>query len=275
MTLAAPHGRSRLRIRLAGTTDVGRQRNHNEDSLFVDDKLGLAIVADGMGGHASGEIASQLAIDSVVAHYRATEDEPIPTWPYRMDRQLSLERTRLNLSIRLANLAIHEMSQKEAHCRGMGTTIVVARFFQDQGQHRVLLGHVGDSRLYRIRDTRDRPMHQLTDDHSLLNDYKQMRNLSEEAMENFPHRNVIVRALGMKESVQIDTRCETVAPGDTYLLCSDGLSGMVNDRALYEIVRASSDLDACCNTLVAAANEAGGNDNITVIIARAEPVTAA
>ena len=145
----------------------------------------------------------------------------------------------------------------------MGTTIV-ATFFTGETCY---IGHVGDSRVYRYRNDE---LVLLTEDHSLLNDYIKMRQLTPEEIEAFPHKNVIVRALGMKETVQVDVTHERPEPGDVYLLCSDGLSGMLSDARMAEMMAAESDLDALCERLIDAANQAGGTDNITVILVRYE-----
>ena len=145
----------------------------------------------------------------------------------------------------------------------MGTTIV-ATFFNEE---RCYIGHVGDSRVYRFRQGK---LLQLTEDHSLLNDYIKMRQLTPEEIEAFPHKNVIVRALGMKETVQVDVLSEAPEENDVYLLCSDGLSGMVTDEVMQEILKQGDDLDLTCERLIDTANDNGGTDNITVILIRCE-----
>ena len=254
--MAAP-----LRIEVAGETNVGRKRNHNEDNLAILSEHGLYVVADGMGGHASGEVASKLAVDTLRDFFAATAADPERTWPYKMDRSKGYEENRLITAIKLANLRIFEASQNDHKKRGMGTTIV-AIFALAEGVH---VAHVGDSRVYRIRDGR---IEQLTEDHSLLNDYIKMRRLSDEEIANFPHKNVIVRALGMKETVKVDTRFETPQAGDVILLCSDGLSGPVSDRDILDIVTRTPDLAQASRALIERANENGGPDNITCVLAR-------
>jgi protein phosphatase len=166
-------------------------------------------------------------------------------------------------AIKLANLKIHEQAQKDPRCHGMGTTVVSALFLD----RALVVGHVGDSRLYRRRDG---ALKQITEDHSLLNDYIKMKNLSADEIAAFPHKNVIVRALGMKDTVQVDVHVDAPALGDLYILCSDGLSGMVKDEELESIILEENDLDVLCEKLVAAANKNGGLDNITVVAARVE-----
>ncbi len=250
-----------LRIEVAGQTDVGRKRNHNEDNFSILPDFGLYIVADGMGGHASGEVASKMAIDTLQEFFAATADDPERTWPYKMDRSRGYEENRLITGIKLCNLRIFEQAQRNTRQRGMGTT--VASMFAVQDGYYV--AHVGDSRCYRIRDHR---IEQLTEDHSLLNDYKKMKRLTEEEIANFPHKNVIVRALGMKDTVKVDTRFEQPQPGDIILLCSDGLSGPLSDEQICEIAAGQDNLAQIAERLIGSANDNGGPDNITCVVAR-------
>jgi PPM family protein phosphatase len=250
-----------LRIEVAGETNVGMKRTHNEDNFSIMEESGLYIVADGMGGHASGEIASKMAVDAMREFFAATANDPERTWPYKMDRSKGYEENRLITGIKLANLRIYESAQRDARQRGMGTTIV-ALFAVEDG---VYLAHVGDSRVYRIREGQ---IEQLTEDHSLLNDYIKMKRLTPEEIANFPHKNVIVRALGMKDTVKVDTRLEQPRAGDVYMLCSDGLSGPVTDPDMADILHGTSDLKTAASRLIAKANEHGGPDNITCVLAR-------
>jgi PPM family protein phosphatase len=253
-----------LRVRFSGETHVGMVRAQNEDALHLPVEERLAIVADGMGGHASGEVASKMAVDTVVDYFKETAEEQILTWPFKVDRQGAADVTRLVTSIKLANLKIHEQAQRDASCKGMGTTIVSALFLDD----RIIIGHVGDSRVYRVREGQ---IKQVTEDHSLINDYIKMKRMTAEEAAAWPHKNVIVRALGMKDSVQVDVHTEQPRLGDCYLLCSDGLSGMITDDQIKRVTAAEGDLDRIAERLISAANEAGGKDNITVVLARIEP----
>ncbi len=250
-----------LRVEVVGETNVGRKRTHNEDNFCILADFGLYIVADGMGGHASGEVASKMAIDTIKEFFERTADDPERTWPYKLDRSKGYEENRLITSIKLANLRIYEHAQRDSKARGMGTTIVTI-FTVENG---VYCAHVGDSRVYRIRDGR---LEQMTEDHSLLNDYIKMKHLSAEEIANFPHKNVIVRALGMKETVKVDSRFDAPMAGDTYLLCSDGLCGPVSDEEILSIVVNAADLPTACRRLIERANENGGPDNITSVLAR-------
>ncbi len=252
-----------MKLTSAGRTHVGMKRTHNEDSLRLFREENLFIVADGMGGHASGEVASQMSVETLAEFFRATSEDDEITWPYKMDKGRKYEENRVVTGIKLSNRRIHEAAARDAKLKGMGTTIVVTFFVAGA----CYIGHVGDSRVYRMRDGQ---LVQLTEDHSLLNDYIKMRHLTPEEIEQFPHKNVIVRALGMKDTVQVDILSEALQPGDVFLLCSDGLSGMVSDERMAEILRGGDDLDAHCERLIDAANEAGGTDNITVILVRCE-----
>ncbi len=253
------------RVRFAGETNIGLKRQHNEDSFFLPDAERLAIVADGMGGHASGEVASKMAVEMVAEHFKASSDDAELTWPYKLDHSDRYEANRLINGIKLANLEIYERAQRDESCHGMGTTIVASFFLDDK----IIVGHVGDSRVYRFRDGQ---LLQLTEDHSLLNDYIKMKRLSSDDAGKFPHKNVIVRALGMKESVQVDLIAETHRMGDVFLMCSDGLSGMVDDAGLAYILSDENDLDVACERMIQAANRNGGVDNITCLLARVEPL---
>jgi protein phosphatase len=254
-----------MRVRFSGETHVGMKRKLNEDNFGLPDEERLAIVADGMGGHASGEVASQMAVETVSAYFKATQDGAEVTWPFKMDRGDRYEANRMTVAIKLANQRIHEAAQRSEEMHGMGTTVVATHFLDN----RVVVAHVGDSRVYRLRKGQ---LLQLTEDHSLLNDYIKMSRLREDEAFKFQQKNVIVRALGMKESVQVDLQLDTPQMDDVYLLCSDGLTSMVPDAQINEILNRENDLDRACERLISAANEQGGVDNITVVLARLEPL---
>jgi PPM family protein phosphatase len=248
-------------VEYAGDTNVGMKRNHNEDYFSIFEDENLYIVADGMGGHSSGEVASRMAVETIREFFTSTSADPEATWPYKMDKHRGYEENRLITGVKLSNLRIFEAAQREAKYRGMGTTVVVL-FFVDEGMY---IGHVGDSRVYRVRGDK---IELLTEDHSLLNDYIKMKKLTEWEIANFPHKNVIVRALGMKESVKVDTRFEPAQKGDTFLLCSDGLSGMITDEEIHAIIQRNTDLKTAVAELISKANANGGTDNITCVLAR-------
>lgn len=255
----------RMRVKFSGATDVGRARKHNEDSIFLPTDTRLGIVADGMGGHASGEIASRIAVETMSDYYQRTEQEQPLTWPYKVDREARADRNRMVTSIMLANLEIYERAQRDASCKGMGTTVDAVHFLDDT----MIIGHVGDSRVYRYREGK---LLQLTEDHSLINDYIKMKRVTAEEAENWPHKNVVVRALGNKDTVQVDLVQESPRAGDTFLLCSDGLTDMLSDAQISRVLDSETDLDRAVDVLIAGANEAGGNDNISVVLARVDPL---
>jgi serine/threonine protein phosphatase PrpC len=250
-----------MELTAAGDTNVGVKRSRNEDNLLKMPEENLFAVADGMGGHSSGEVASQIAVEGIANFFKATRQDEDITWPYKMDKNRPYDENRFIMSVKLANLRIFEASQREARYRGMGTTIAGVNFVDGDA----LIAHVGDSRVYRVRNGK---LTQLTEDHSLLNDYIKAKKLTPDEIANFPHKNVIVRALGMKETVLVDLSRHTLQAGDLFISCSDGLSGMVTDEELLEVINTTPDLQEAVTTLINKANEAGGVDNITVVIAR-------
>lgn len=254
-----------MRALAAGLTDVGLQRDHNEDSFAIAPEFNLYIVADGMGGHRAGDVASKMATDSITEFFRSTSQEDA-TWPFHFDTSLSEEENRLVAGIRLANRQIFDKGIRSREHSGMGTTVVGALY--SKRKRRLYVGHVGDSRAYRVRGE---TIVQLTRDHSLLNDYlAAMPDLSEEQQAEVP-RNVITRALGMQDTVSVDLVADDPQPGDAYLLCSDGLSGMLADQDILEIMSATRDPKEICNKLVEEANDQGGEDNITALVVLFDP----
>jgi protein phosphatase len=251
-----------MRAVAAGLTDVGLQRDHNEDSFAILQDHELYIVADGMGGHRAGDVASKLATEAIVDFFRATAAEDF-TWPFHFDARMSEEENRLLTGIKIANRQIVERSSRSRECHGMGTTVVGALFSGKKGK--MYIGHVGDSRAYRVRAGEIR---QMTRDHSLVNDYLlAMPELTEEQKSELP-KNVITRALGMQEHVSVDLQGDDVSVGDCYVLCSDGLSGMIEDAEILEIVSGAGNIEEACRRLIAVANEHGGEDNITAVLVR-------
>ena len=249
-----------MRALAAGLTDVGLQRDHNEDSFAIASEFNLYIVADGMGGHRAGDVASKMATESITEFFRSTSREDA-TWPFHFDTNLSEEENRLVAGIRLANRQIFDKGIRSRDHSGMGTTVVGALF--SKKKNRLYVGHVGDSRAYRVRAG---SIVQLTRDHSLLNDYlAAMPDLSEEQQAEVP-RNVITRALGMQDTVSVDLVSDEPKPGDAYLLCSDGLSGMLADQDILDIMSATRDPNEICRKLVEEANDQGGEDNITALV---------
>ncbi|NLE49553.1 MAG: Stp1/IreP family PP2C-type Ser/Thr phosphatase [Sandaracinaceae bacterium] len=245
----------------AGLSDVGLQREHNEDSFCIAPEFRLFIVADGMGGHRAGDVASKMAIHAVSSFFESTKNEDA-TWPFAIDPSLSLEENRLIAGIRLANLRIFETSVQNYDMAGMGTTVVSLLYHPPR--QKAYVAHVGDSRAYRVRGNE---IALLTRDHSLVNDYlAAMPNMPQEQLDELP-KNVITRALGMQEGVMIDLTRVDVEPGDIFLLCSDGLSGMLSDEQIGEIVLDhADDLEEGVKALIRRANEEGGDDNITAVL---------
>jgi PPM family protein phosphatase len=253
-----------MRAVAAGLTDVGLQRDHNEDSFAILQDHELYIVADGMGGHRAGDVASKLATEAIVDFFRATAAEDF-TWPFHFDSRMSEEENRLLTGIKIANRQIVERSTRQRECHGMGTTVVGALF--SGKKNKMYLGHVGDSRAYRVRGTE---IKQMTRDHSLVNDYLlAMPELTEEQKSELP-KNVITRALGMQEHVSVDLQGDDTLVGDCYILCSDGLSGMIEDSEILDIVSQTANIEEACRKLIALANEHGGEDNITAVLVKIE-----
>ncbi len=253
-----------LRAVAFGLTDRGMQREHNEDSFVILPEHHLFVVADGMGGHQAGDVASRLATETIAEFFRSTASEDV-TWPFHFDTNLTEEENRLLTGIRLANRQILSHSERSRECQGMGTTVVGAMF--SPAKNRVFIGHVGDSRCYRMRRGH---IKLLTRDHSLVNDYiTAIPNLTDEQKADLP-RNVITRALGMQKDVVVDLQSDEPQPGDTYLLCSDGLNGMLHDEEMLEIVSSQGDLMAGARQLIDRANANGGEDNITVVLFQLE-----
>ena len=244
----------------AGLSDVGLQREHNEDSFCILPEHRLFIVADGMGGHRAGDVASQMATHSIASFFEQTATADA-TWPFSFDPHLSFEENRLVTGIKLANRKIFEASVKHREVHGMGTTVVGALYSKERS--RLYVAHVGDSRAYRIREGE---ITQLTRDHSLVNDYLLvMPDMSDEQRDELP-KNVITRALGMQDSVAVDMVPDEPHPGDVYVLCSDGLSGMLTDEEITCVIADSNgDMEQASEALVRGANDQGGEDNITVV----------
>jgi len=249
----------------AGLSDVGLQREHNEDSYCILSEHRLFVVADGMGGHRAGDVASHMATTEMTAFFDATSvDGEGVDWPSEENSRLTPEQSRLVSSVKLANQRIFQASVGNRSVQGMGTTVVGALYTREDGK--IHIAHVGDSRAYRVRAG---DITQVTRDHSLLNDYLLvMPNLTDAQRERLPS-NVITRALGMQDSVAVDLHFEDVEPGDVYVLCSDGLNGMVNDDRILDIVHnAGADVEMAARALVAQANQNGGEDNTTVVVIR-------
>jgi PPM family protein phosphatase len=253
-----------MKIRYVAKTDVGMKRTHNEDYFSLLEEEQLFIVCDGMGGHSSGEVASKMAAESLTEFYRYSRGDKDATWPYKMDSALSYAENRLVCGVKLSNFKIFESQSINVKQKGMGTTLVTIQVLGDT----LLLANVGDSRGYRMRGGK---FEQITVDHSLLEEYKQAKKgITEEELNNFPHKNVITRALGMREMVAVDIDKIKIEAGDLYLLCSDGLSGMITDKNMEKMIAAEDNLEKLITNLINTGNENGGTDNITVVILKFE-----
>jgi protein phosphatase len=249
----------------AGVTDVGKLRKHNEDHILLRADLGLFVVADGMGGHNAGDVASKLTTTSINNFFDATSTGPVPSERLEEDEGLAPDAFRLAAGVRKANHDVHEISSTHRQHRGMGSTVV--SLFVPPASGFVHVAHVGDSRCYRHRDGK---LEQLTRDHSLINDALELKpDLTPAELARLP-KNIITRALGMKDAVLVDVRTEALRPGDTFLLCSDGLTGFVKEPQIREVLELGGDVREMAETLVAMANDGGGNDNISAVIVRAE-----
>jgi PPM family protein phosphatase len=229
-------------VEIAGLTDVGRQRNSNEDNFVIAEPL--FAVADGMGGAKAGEVASKIAAETLEADSEETAPEK-----------------RLTKIAEDANTKIYELARSDDSRRGMGTTFTAAMV----GEREVSIGHVGDSRAYLLRGDK---FEQLTDDHSLVAELERSGQIAPGAAEHHPQKSIITRALGPEPVVEVDTHTHVGKAGDLYLLCSDGLTGMISDDEIAAILRGSDSLEEAATELIRAANQSGGRDNITVVLFR-------
>ncbi|MCB2154290.1 Stp1/IreP family PP2C-type Ser/Thr phosphatase [bacterium] len=255
--------RGKLRIQAAGLSDRGLKRGHNEDSLSVVPDIGLFIVADGMGGHNAGEVASRQAIESIVDFLRKATNDTDLTWPFPQQPDLDRVENTIVAAVKLANRDVCNLSLEHQEYSGMGTTLVAMLI--DENCSRVSIAHVGDSRCYRLRDGK---FEQLTLDHSWVSEQLQKNIITAEEAKNHRWKNVITRALGNKLDVEVDVQTEDIHSGDLFLLCSDGLSSMIEDEAIESVVLEKPDLEECIHGLIRAANNSGGLDNISVILVR-------
>jgi protein phosphatase len=245
-------------IRAAGITDVGCIRKHNEDSLLVETGLGLFVVADGLGGHAAGEVASQIVVETVGRFVGETLEKD-RTWPVAYDPSLSYNGNRLKMSMILSDQAIAEDIRHNPERETMGSTVVAALLHGPK----VTLAHVGDSRAYVISPEEIR---QVTRDHSWVAEQVANGILTPSEARAHPFRNVITRALGNGGDLDVDVQELELVESERLLLCSDGLSGMVADKQIWEIVNQADDIQGAVASLIAAAREHGGEDNITAIL---------
>jgi serine/threonine protein phosphatase PrpC len=267
MAITAKHPTAAgMEIEAGARTDTGRVRKNNEDSFAIAEEISLFVLSDGMGGHASGEVASRLAVATIVAHCRAAEANPsLELSGYRIPGVTDTS-NRLASAIRLANLAVNEAALKYAGApdskrAGMGATVVAAQIIDG----RLSVAHVGDSRAYRLRgDT----FKQLTEDHSFVAEQVRRGMLSEQEARHSNLQNVLVRALGVEPEVIVDVIEEVLLEDDTLLLCSDGLTRELSDTQIAAVLKDADGADDAASSLVDLANQAGGGDNITAVVLR-------
>ena len=245
-----------------GATNVGLRRKLNEDSLFVDNDIGLFVVADGMGGHNAGEIASRLAVETVSNFVLRSRKEEEITWPYGVDPKLSLNANRLLTAVMLANKRVWKEADHRQDYTGMGTTIVAA-LVDDES---ISVVSAGDSRAYRFRHE---VFQQMTVDDSWVQAAVDEGVLQPEEAEDHPMKNIITKAIGAKENIDLAVEEHPLEDRDLFLLCSDGLHGMVSSRGIAEMVRSSNgSLEQLVRELIDAANRNGGKDNVTALALR-------
>ena len=238
-------------FRASASSDVGLRRKHNEDRYALAPEQGFYLVADGMGGHTAGQVASQLASEAALRAIQA------------LDGASATLAEKLRYAMAAANREVFETARQQPEYAGMGTTVVA--ILGDGG--RAALAHVGDSRAYLVRQRRIR---QLTDDHSIVGELLRRNEISEDAAREHPHRHVLTRALGVRDVVEPDLAEITPEPDDVFVLCSDGLTNHVEDHEIAKAIAEMTELQETCDSLVDLANHRGGEDNATVLIARAE-----
>jgi serine/threonine protein phosphatase PrpC len=248
------------RLRFVGLTDTGKVREHNEDTIAFDADIGLLVLADGMGGYNAGEVASGIAVKTIVNLVREqVEREDMNV----QDRDSGLSRPTIILrdAIHRANKIIYQTARTQPQCEGMGTTVVAALFFDNK----ITIAHVGDSRLYRQRSDK---LEQVTMDHSLLQELVDRGFYSAEEAQRAANKNYVTRALGVEPNVDVEIQEVPVQKGDAYMLCSDGLSDMVEDEDIHLTINTFNDnLDTVAKQLIQLANDNGGRDNVSVVMA--------
>jgi serine/threonine protein phosphatase PrpC len=247
----------------AGLTDVGRKRSHNEDSFHIDGELQLFIVADGMGGHAGGGTASRMAVETVNGIMRKAREAPDTPFVRSASLKEALIPEVFRGAVEQACAAIFQEAQKQPRLQGMGTT-VISLLVQDEY---AFFAHVGDSRAYLMRGDL---IQQVSEDHSLVNEQIKAGMITAEEAKNSRYKNIITRSVGFEPEVQVDVMGVVCEPGDHFLLCSDGLANLVEDREMLELVHGGP-FEEVPKKLVALANERGGDDNITVILVKVVP----
>jgi protein phosphatase len=251
----------RSKVKLVGQSHTGKVREHNEDTIAFDADLGLMVLADGMGGYNAGEVASGIAVKTIVNLVRDSADREDLS---ALDQATGLTRRSIVLrdAVLRANKVIFQTAKTQPQCEGMGTTVVGALFYDD----RVTIAHVGDSRMYRVRGGK---LEQVTSDHSLLQELVDRGFYSPEEAQRAANKNYVTRALGVEPTVEVEIQEDVVQKGDRYIICSDGLSDMVEDADIHLTVNTfGANLDTVAKQLIQLANDNGGRDNVSVLMAQ-------
>ncbi|HSR51223.1 MAG TPA: Stp1/IreP family PP2C-type Ser/Thr phosphatase [Acidobacteriota bacterium] len=247
----------------AARTDKGLKRRLNQDAVKVNAECGLFVLSDGMGGHAAGEVASQLTVDTVEEFVSLSLGTSEVTWPFGYDIKQPFAYNILGTAVRLANIKVRHEAEKKDLYAGMGATLVCL-LVDESG---VFYTHVGDSRIYLLRQG---SFQQLTQDHSIVQEQLRMGLIDPEDVDTHAYRHVVTRAIGSQE-LDFDVQRLETQPEDIFMLCCDGLTDMIDDAGIEKILTSSENLDACCEALIEQANQAGGEDNISVILIRCQP----
>jgi PPM family protein phosphatase len=251
-----------LPVEAIGYTHPGRAREDNEDAFVLALPERLFVVADGMGGRNAGEVAAHLAIDELLAFFRERRAHPRAPWPFPIDRRASTGANLMRVGVQVANQKIREAAARDPALHRMGATLGALAI----GETQLVTAHVGDVRIYRIRGG---AIARLTRDHSLVEEMRAVRpDMKSREIAAIAPRNVVTKALGSKDELEPTVYVNTFAAGDLYLLCSDGLWGVVDDDRLLALATATSDLELACQSLLDAGNEAGGPDNLTAVLVR-------
>lgn len=249
------------KILLHGQTDIGRIRDHNEDAIAIDDSIALAILADGMGGHRGGEMASAITV-STIKDIVAEKVKLLSSEKNNNGAIYSPESLLIQDAITQANTKVHESAEDNPQYRGMGTTVVVIMFYNNQ----FTVAHVGDSRLYRLRNGE---LKQITRDHSLMQELIERGFYTPEQARDSLNKNLVTRAIGIDSEIDIDVQEDVAMVNDIYLLCSDGVNDMLEDDLIKSTILANSDdLEKAATEIIRLANEHGGKDNISAILVK-------
>lgn len=248
-------------VKVAALSDKGRKRQHNQDAFLLNEQKNLFLLADGMGGHAAGGVASKLTLETIAEFVKLVSSPSAVTWPFGYDVQGSFQQNVLKTAARLANDRVCQEADRQQTYAGMGSTLVCVWLDGATAHH----CHVGDSRLYLLRGGE---LSKITEDHSLVQEQLRLGLISPEEARTHTLKHVVTRAIGSRESFESEVGDFQLENGDLLMLCCDGLTDELRDEEILEIVDGVQDLDRACRNLVEAANQAGGEDNITVVLAR-------